>query len=235
MRESGSGTLCYRGTSGGSCIDVVSKKGIQMLNSHCSNARILFALTPMLAACMWASTSVHGKSPQTAQSQMRLVVTDWWNSPFKIRKVLVGDTQVPSDSTLLTTSDWLKQLRVEGMSNTGQTVSYVGYAVDFTLKDRSAPLLRYQFGLGQGLMSTMPNSNGKSLALRTGEAVTISADHSWESMTSIVEMINKRSNEIDKIELFVETVCFDDGTFWLFGTMMKRSPESPDVFLRVKN
>jgi hypothetical protein len=206
-----------------------------MLNSHRSNARILFCSTLMLAACVWASTSAHGKSPHPVQSQMRLVVTDWWNSPFKIRKVLVGGTQVASDSTLLTTSDWLKQLSVEGMSNTVQTVSYVSYAVDFTLKDRSAPLLRYQFGLGQGLMSTMPNSNGKSLALRTGEAVTISAENSWKSMDTIVEMINKQQNEIDKVELFVETVCFDDGTFWSFGTMMKRSPESPDVFVPVKN
>jgi hypothetical protein len=206
-----------------------------MLNSHRSNARILFALTLMLAAWVWVSTSVHGKSPQTAQSQMRLVVSDWWNSPFKIRKVLIGGRQATSDSTLLTTSDWLKQLSIEGMSDTGQTVTYVGYAVDFTLKDRNAPLLRYQFGLGKGLMSTMPNSNEKSLALRTGEAVTISAESSWQSMAAIVEMINKQQNEIDKVELFVETVCFDDGTFWWFGTMMRRSPESPDVFVRVKN
>ena len=206
-----------------------------MLNSQRSKARILLCSTLMLGVGVWATTSVQGQSTQTPQSQMRLVVTDWWNSPVKIRKVLVGGSQVPSDLRLLTTADWLKQLSVEGMSNTGQIVTYVGYAVDFTLKDRNAPLLRYQFGLGQGLMSTMPNSSGKSLALNRSEVVTISAENSWKSMATIVEEINKHSNEIDKVELFVETVCFDDGTFWLFGTMMKRSPESPDVFVRVKN
>ena len=45
-----------------------------MLNSHRGNARILCALMLMMAGCLWASTSVYGKSPHTAQTEMRLVV-----------------------------------------------------------------------------------------------------------------------------------------------------------------
>ena len=81
-----------------------------------------------------APSRVHSVQAENSKvPQLTLNVPDWWKAPVTINSVKIGDQQVLSGSSILATDDWAKHLSIEAINKSDKTISYIAYAIDFTV------------------------------------------------------------------------------------------------------
>jgi len=135
--------------------------------------------------------------------------------------VRVGDQQVSSGSTILATDDWAKHLSIEAVNKSEKTISYIAYAIDFTIAGEKK---LYRMRLQEGNYYASPDGLTAPGGLRilTGQKHNMRfSDNAWSCHSTLVKMINERKSRIVKAELFVESVGFTDDTLWAFGSNLR--------------
>src|ERR1044072_8054424 len=172
-----------------------------------------------------APSRVHSGSQQTENSnvpQLTLNIPDWWKAPVTINKVLVGDQQVSPGSSIAATDDWAKHLSIEATNKSDKTISYIAYAIDFTVAgEKKLYRMRLQDGNNYASPDALTAPGG--LRILTGQKHNMRfSDNAWSCHTTLVKMINERKSRIVKVELFVESVGFTDDTLWAFGSNLRR-------------
>ena len=154
--------------------------------------------------------------------QITLNVPDWWKAPVAINSVRVGDQQVVSGSSILATDDWTKHLSIEATNKSEKTISYISYAIDFTVAGETK---LYRIRLQDGNYFAAPNGLTAPGGLRVlkGQKHNMGfSDKAWTCHSTLVGMINERKSRITQVELFVESVAFTDDTMWAFGSNLRR-------------
>lgn len=164
--------------------------------------------------------SLEARSPQVQNSnglRLEVDISDWWNAPVAIKRVRIGDHEVLSGASIEGTDDWVKHLSIDAINKSSKTISYIAYAVDFTIAgEKSLFRVRLQNGTFYLVPDALTAPNG--LRIFTGQNHNLSAtDSSWECQSTLLDMINARKAKITKVDLFVESVGFTDDTLWLCG------------------
>lgn len=173
--------------------------------------------------------SVNAGSPQAQNStdpQLKLNITDWWNAPVAINSVKIGDQEILSGQSFFATDDWAKHLSIDATNNSQKTISYIAYAIDFTVAGESK-LLRIR--LQDGTFYAYPDALTAPGGLRVGKGQQHNmrfSDDAWRCHTGLVAKINEKKTRITNVELFVESVGFTDDTLWSFGSRLKRNKET---------
>ena len=186
----------------------------------------LLCFSVMLLSILLSSAPSRVHSVNQAQNskvpQLTLNVPDWWKAPVTINSVRVGDQQVSSGSSILATDDWTKHLSIEAVNKSEKTISYISYAIDFTVAGETK---LYRIRLQDGNYFAAPNGLTAPGGLRVlkGQKHNMGfSDKAWTCHSTLVGMINERKSRITKVELFVESVAFTDDTMWAFGSNLRR-------------
>ena len=184
----------------------------------------------LLSLLLSGSTSgVHSLSAGSRQAQnptdpqLALNITDWWNAPFEIKSVKLGDKEVPPGSAITATDDWAKYLSIEGVNKSEKTISYIAYAIDFKVAGEDK---LYRIRLQDGNFYASPNALTASDGLRVlkGQKHNMRfTDNAWKCHSTLVDKINERKSKIVNVALFVESVGYTDDTLWSFGSHLKRT------------
>jgi len=164
-------------------------------------------------------------SPQNQNSkvpQITLNIPDWWKAPVTINSVRIGDQQVSPGSSIALTDDWTKRLSIDAVNKSAKTISYIAYAIDFTVAgEKNLYRIRIQDGNNYAAPDALTAPGG--LRVLTGQKHNIRfSDNAWSCHSTLVGMINERKSKIVKVDLFVESVGFTDDTLWAFGSRLKR-------------
>lgn len=180
-------------------------------------------LSILLSSAPSRVNSMNQSSAQNSKdTQLTLNVPDWWKAPVAINSVKIDDQQVLPGSSILATDDWTKHLSIEAINKSEKTISYIAYAIDFTVAgEKKLYRIRLQDGNNYASVDGLTASGG--LRVAKGQTHTMSfSDNAWNCHSTLVKMINERKSRIVKAELFVETVGFTDDTLWAFGSRLKR-------------
>jgi hypothetical protein len=139
-----------------------------------------------------------------------------------INSVKIGDQQVLPGSSIVATDDWAKNLSIEAINKSDKTISYIAYAIDFTVAGESK-LYRMRLQDGNNYASPDALTAPGGLRVLTGQKHNMKfSDNAWNCHSTLLRMINERKSKIIKVELFVESVGFTDDTLWAFGSRLRR-------------
>lgn len=194
--------------------------------------RLCFSITLLSILLSSAPSSVHtlnAGSRHTQNStvpQLTLNITDWWNAPVVINRVRMGEQEVSTGSAIVATDDWAKHLSIEAINKSQKTISYIAYAIDFTVAGEDK---LYRLRLQDGNLNAFPDAltaPGGLRVLRDQKHHLRFTDNAWGCHSTLVGMINERKTRILKVDLFVESVGFTDDTLWMFGSRLKRNKET---------
>ena len=148
------------------------------------------------------------------------------NAPVEISSVRIGDQEVLPGSTIEATDDWARHVSIEGINKTDKTISYISYAIDFTVAGEDK---LYRIRLQDGNFYLQPDAltapDGLRVPKKRKHNIKFS-DNAWGCHSTLVANINARKTKITNVELFVETVGFTDDTLWAFGSRLKRNKET---------
>lgn len=180
----------------------------------------LILLSILLSSAPANMHSVQAENPKVPQ--LTLNVPDWWKAPVTINSVRVGDQQVLSGSSILAADDWAKHLSIDATSRSEKTISYIAYAIDFTVAGEKK-LYRMRLQDGNNYASPDGLTAPGGLRILKGQKHNMRfSDNAWSCHSTLVNMINVRKSRIVKAELFVESVGFTDDTLWAFGSNLRR-------------
>jgi len=182
----------------------------------------LLCFSVMLLSILFSSAPSGMHSVTSKDPQLTLITPDWWKAPVTINSVRIGDQQVSSGSSILATDDWTKHLSIEAVNKSDKTISYIAYAIDFTVAgEKKLYRLRLQDGNNYASPNALTAPGG--LRVLTGQKHNMKFnDNAWTCQSNLVAMINERKSKIVKAELFVESVGFTDDTLWAFGSRLRR-------------
>lgn len=179
-----------------------------------------------------ASSGAHSWSAGSPQAQrstvprLKLNITDWWNAPVEISSVRIDNQEVLPGASIEATDDWAKHVSIEGINKTDKTISYISYAIDFTVAGEDK---LYRIRLQDGNFYMQPDAltapDGLRVPKKRKHNVKFS-DNAWTCHSTLVSNINERKARITNVELFVEAVGFTDDTLWSFGSRLKRNKDT---------
>lgn len=179
---------------------------------------------------MLSSQATPAHLQQEPPPRVKLTFFDYQNAPFTITKVLLANKEISSGELILATDDWAKHLIVEGVNKSNKAISYISYALDFTISGEDS-LYRLKLDIGEhyfkdGRKSIVQISKGQ-------KAMTSISDKVWDYSSSIVSKINQKKLQITKAELSLEAVYFEDDRLFTFGSWLKRSSVNPSTFIGI--
>ena len=98
---------------------------------------LLLLSVPLVIVIASTSSRVHllsarSQAQESKAPQTKLNIVDSWNAPVEIKNVRIGDREILSGASIEAV-DWVKQLSIDAINKSGKTISYIGYAVDFTI------------------------------------------------------------------------------------------------------
>jgi hypothetical protein len=192
---------------------------------HCVIVSLLFLV---------GLTVLGAKAASPPQTLLPLQITDYWNAPVQIEKVLVGEQELSPHALLERSDDWIRQLQVIGLNRNAKTIAYVNYALDFKFADEKVPRLRYTFSAGRKFLNAFQGEDERVLGLAAGQRIQAEARKPWDAQSGVRAQIKKNQSQLSAVELFVESVGFEDGTMWMLGSWLKRDNKNPDLFVRMK-
>lgn len=202
--------------------------------------RLCFSLILFSLFLSTAPSRVHSLNAGSSQAQistpgqLTLNVTDWWKAPVTINRVKLGEQEVRSGQSFLATDDWAKFLSIEATNNSQKTISYIAYAIDFTVAGESK---LYRIRLQDGNFYAFPDALTAPGGLRIGKGQQHNmrfAENAWKCHSTLIAKLNERKARITRVELFVESVGFTDDTLWSFGSHLKRNKET-SIFENVEH
>src|SRR5215470_15505882 len=107
-------------------------------------------LKTLQAKALSTNDTKQGQQPMGAQ--LTLDMPDWWNAPAAISKVWLKDQEILPGSPIEATADWARDLRVEVTSKSEKPISYISYAIDFTIEGEKSI---YRLQLTDSLFSSV--------------------------------------------------------------------------------
>ncbi len=190
---------------------------------------LLFLLILMSSALLGVhSLNARSRHVQNSKDpQLTLNITDWWNAPVEIKSVRIGEQEVFSGSSIVATDDWTKHLSIEGINKSQKTISYIAYAINFTINGEDS---LYRVRLEDGIFYLFPDALTAPGGLRVLKGqkhnMGFRDNNACSGQSTLIGAINERKARIAKVELFVETVGYTDETVWSFGSRLKLNKET---------
>lgn len=177
------------------------------------------------ATTLGAPLTMPSSSPQ-APAQV-LTKRSWRDEPVKVTKIKVKGRAVKLGESFSEGSDWLRGLTVS-VKNTsvGKSIQFIELILDLSERpdDESAPA--WTISYGRPLSATA--AAGETRPVAPGETVdlVLSGDE-YDTLADSLAGSGYRG-DINKVEITLAQVVFDDGTIWSAGKLWRKDPDDPD-------
>jgi len=196
------------------------------MTKRLSLSMIVLSISLLLGFTFSRVNSSNARALQVQNSsapQLKLNIADWWNAPVAIKAVHIENREVLSGSSFEATADWAKHLSIDAISKSEKKISYIAYAIDFTIVGvDSIYRIRLQDGTYYLLPGSLTAPNG--LRISKGEMHnTKFTEDDWGRQASLADVINDKRASIVNVDLFVESVGYTDDTVWAFGSNLRRN------------
>jgi hypothetical protein len=129
--------------------------------------------------------------------------------------------------------DWLKKLSFKLKNISDKPIVYLSVNVNFPETRLTGNLMSYPVSFGQRPDSKYKQHN-KAMTLIHGETLEVSLD---KEKDRIYKYLSERQpiELIQKVELEVYFVIFEDKTAWVAGAFQRQDPNNPDRYVPIED
>lgn len=171
------------------------------------------------------NNSVAGVQAQDGQKTVKLARTI--KPQLKFTEVKVGEQERTPGEDFNAAPDWVKNLSFKLESISDKPIVYLKVNINFPETRATGNLLSYAISFG-----TPPDSKSKTgvpLLLKPGETLEVALDREKEK---IYKFVNERQpvESIQKVELEIGYIIFEDQTAWSAGTFLRQDPNHPNRY-----
>ena len=195
--------------------------------------QVIVALTLLIAAMFFVASV----NLQSQKESLVVEVLSFFNEPIKIDSLKIGNLAVQSGEKFVATEDWLKELSVNIKNSFGKTVTYidVGVFVGRPKGQEEVPMFHYSILRGSKINALKWINSGlefkSSDSIESNLNIAIS-DKEYKEIQESLNQLNYPS-KIEKLQIQIEEVVFEDGTMWSSGSWYKYNPDDPKNPIRI--
>lgn len=163
-----------------------------------------------------------------AQDKRKLIkLADTIKPQLKFTDVKIGQQERKLVESFEAESDWVKDIFFKLENISGKQVVYLQVNINFPETRLLGPMMSYTMMFGEHPRRKLKNS--KPMLLMPSEILEISLD---KEKDKIYKFVNERQpiESIQKVELEIGFIIFEDKTAWTAGTFMRPDPNNPDRY-----
>jgi hypothetical protein len=168
---------------------------------------------------------------QNDKKTVKLAQTGTPQVKFKDLKVAQRDLKLDEDFDA--ESEWVKNLSFKLENTSDKRIVFLRVNVNFPETRLTGDLMSYPINFGRRPGSKIKTKNPPML-LKPGETLEISLE---EEKDRIYKFVNERQpiETIQKVELEIGFIIFEDKTAWSAGTFKQQDPDNPDRYIPIKD
>ncbi len=169
--------------------------------------------------------SINNAQAQSEKKTIKLARTI--NPQLKITEAKVGQNDRKFEEGFDAESDWVKNLSFKLENISGKSIVYLQVNVNFPETRASGNLMSYTVIFGEFPSKKLKNS--KPMLLMPSEILKISLD---KEKDKIYKFVNERQpiESIQKVELEIGFIVFEDKTAWTAGNFLRQDPNDPNRY-----
>lgn len=161
------------------------------------------------------------------------------NEPIAITDIKVNDRSVSFDKKFSADDEWLRSLVISVKNKSDKLILYASIRLDFPRPAGSQDKMSIYdiFNGNFGLQMRPPTPEERLVGIPPGETVEIRL-----SVQQFVELRNfltatRFPQSIERVEMSISHVIFEDDSMWYAGTICRRDPKEPSSWInsRVTN
>jgi len=163
-----------------------------------------------------------------AQSEKKTIKLAYSSKPqLKFTEVKVGQKDRKFDEGFDAEPEWVKNLSFKLENISGKPIVYLSVNINFPETRSSGNLMSYQVVFGQHPHSKLKHN--KPMLLMPGETLEVFLDNEKDK---IYKFVNERQSieSIQKVELEIGFIVFEDKTAWTAGSFLRQDPNNPNRY-----
>lgn len=187
----------------------------------------------LLLLCTGLSSSI----TRAPQQQDRVVdKLSFRREPVKIKQIKTKHRKAQIGETFAEDDQWLEGFTVTVDNNSGKTITSL--RVDLTFlrppnhEAAREPAFSHSLRFNPDPFFPEYGLRDKSKSMKPGESIDLSLPGEEYQQIKVFLRELKYPQSIERIELTVVTVGFEDGTIWHAGTIFYRDPDEPGKFIK---
>lgn len=164
-----------------------------------------------------------------AQSEKKIIeLADTIKPQLKFTEVKVGQQDRKFDESFNAEAEWVKNLSFKLESISDKPIVFLQVNVNFPETRSTGNLMSYGVSFGQRPGLNLKQHN-KPMLLMPGKTVEVSLD---KEKDRIYKFVNERQpiESIQKVELEIGFIIFEDKTAWTAGTFLRQDPNNPNRY-----
>jgi hypothetical protein len=193
------------------------------------------ALGFMFIVLSLSTVTVKAQSQPRERTISRLPVEQ--NELIGLTAVKVNGERVFAKKPFLADDEWLKGLVVSVKNRSDKRILFVSVQLQFPRPIGSQETLSiFDISYGAWALQTRPPTNEERLTgIAPGETMEIRM--SEQRYNSLRQFLNETlyPSSIDKVDLRINSVIFEDDTMWTRGTEARRDPSDPTSWVRSRD
>lgn len=161
-----------------------------------------------------------------AQSEKKTIkLADTIKPQLKFTEIKVGQQNQKFDESFNADPDWVKNLSFKLESISNKPIVFLQVNVNFPETRSSGNLMSYGLTFGQRPGIKLNQQNNVML-LKAGETLEVNLD---KEKDKIYKFVNERQpiESIQKVELEIGFIIFEDKTAWTAGGFLRQDPDNP--------
>jgi len=201
------------------------------METKSSIARIVWSLTYITLVVIALRFAIAGPLHVRAAPQgQRKVVEEAFtvNPQIRVTKLKIANTPRNFKEEFDETDDWPRRLSLEIENISAKPIVYLQINLNFPETRLSGNLMSYPIRYGVRPGYTDPSSN-QPLRLMPGDKLEISVNDHYEKLERFLRT-RHTMNQINKAQLEVGFIIFDDGTAWA-GDFLRPDPTKPGSYV----
>lgn len=199
-----------------------------------SNRIAFFAIALLMIPFFFISRNVIAsfKSAQTDKEKV-IKQLSWRDEPIELTGLKVNQKEVELNKSFSDDNDdWLKDLTIKFKNKHDKAVIYIRVGLDFPETKATGNEMSYPLTYGIEPREFARNPLVKE---RVGSGQTVElklTEKKFEGLKSFIERRHLLST-LNKVNLRIGFILFEDGTAWSGGSFMRQDPANPNSYIPI--
>lgn len=129
--------------------------------------------------------------------------------------------------------DWLDDMSLTVKNISDKTITYIQLDLDFPETKSTGTLMRFILRYGKNPRALF-TTNPLEPLLPNQTATFHLSDQTLAGLKKFMET-RQPLNRLKKVDLMLEQVFFEDGTWWFAGSLFRPDPNNPKKYIRIDN
>lgn len=203
-----------------------------MFNHRVTTQNLAVIGFSLAIVCTIALSAKDRFSQQTGQVKNKVVEALYPpDAPVQVEELTVSGKFIKLGDKFEADESWLSHLSLKIKNKASKTVVRIKMDLFFPETKASGNMMAFPISFGQDPLA----GSGSPTRLTAGDATDISlSENEYARLKNFIERRHSVGS-IHKVTLQINTIYFEDGTIWSYGSWVRRDPTNPSRLIPVEN